>query len=42
MFLLDAGGTVIDFGSIAFICQAAEAIPRNETALYSRARTACA
>jgi hypothetical protein len=41
MFLVDVGGTVIDFGSIAFICQA-EAIPRNETALYSRARTACA
>jgi hypothetical protein len=40
IFLLDAGDTVIDFGSIAFICQA-EVIPRNETALSSLAGTAC-
>jgi hypothetical protein len=32
MFLLEAGGTVIDFGTIAFLCQA-EVIARNETAL---------
>jgi hypothetical protein len=39
--LIDAGDTVIDFGTIAFIRQT-EAIPRNETALYSLAATAYA